>query len=413
MTPNKSKVEYKMVTYPVVLRRFALRSKRLLSLVGSICLILVLAVLLLPACAQQAAPTTPGATTPAATTPGATKPAATTPAATTPAVTKPAPSPQATVYNWKMTTCGAKVTPWHYNNEDFAQRVKDMSNGRINITLYPLAVLFDAKDTVDNVQHKVVEMAMQFADYNVTKDPQFRLTCYIVGDPLNVGEYLLFQKAGAQAISAELYAKYGSHLLGKMLFSTENFLCKKPVTKAADLKGLKLRGSGPSEMLFKELGALPTYVSSAEAYTAIQLGTIEGGDVTGAKGNWDMGLHEVTSYIIEPCFYNTQGGAGADWIINEEVWKSLSPDLQSILVSAADSSGMNSWLSERKENLEYRQKMVDKGLKVCTIPPSEMEIIYKATYKVWNQLAAMDPTSDKMIKLLKQTCNFVGKPIIE
>ena len=66
---------------------------------------------------------------------------------------------------------------------------------------------------------------------------------------------------------------------------------------------------------------------------------------------------------------------------------------------------------ERRQNLEYHQKMIDYGLEVCIIPPSEMETINKATVKVWDELAAMDPVSGKIIKLLKEITTFVGKPM--
>jgi len=361
-----------------------MKTTKILYLVASICMVLVMIIsMVLAACAKEEAPA---------------------PAA-------PAPAPAVEVYNWKMTTCGATVTPWHYNNEILVDMVEAMSDGRIEIELHALATLFDPKDTVANVEQGVVELAMQFADYNVGKDGRFRLMCYIVGNPLDIGEELLFQRSGYLDMIKELYAEYDCYVFGKMFFSQEQFLSKKPVTKVADFKGLKVRASGPGEMLFKELGALPTYITSSEAYTAIQLGTIDGGDVTGAKGNWDMGLHEVTSYIIIPPVYNVAGGAAADWIINMDLWNSLSSDLQAILEGAAGIAGIESWIVERRQNLEYHQKMIDYGLEVLTIPESEMAVINKAKVKVWDELAAMDPVSEKIIKLIKETCAFVGKPM--
>ena len=359
-----------------------MKTKKLLYLVASICMVLVMIIsMVLAACAKEEAPAAP------------------------------APAPAEEVYDWNMTTCGASVTPWHYNNEILVDMIEDMSDGRIQIELHPLGTLFDAKDTVANVDQGVVELAMQFADYNVGKDGRFRLMCYIMGNPLDMGEELIFQREGYLDMIKELYAEYGTYVFGKMFFSQEQFLCKKPIRTVADLEGLKVRASGPGELLFKELGALPTYISSSEAYTAIQLGTIDGGDVTGAKGNWDMGLHEVTSYIIVPPIYNVAGAAAADWIINMDLWNSLPSDLQAIMEGAAGAAGIESWIVERRQNLEYHQKMVDYGLEVIVLPDSEMEIITKATVKVWDEVATMDPVSEKIIKLLKETCAFVGKPM--
>jgi TRAP-type C4-dicarboxylate transport system substrate-binding protein len=94
-----------------------------------------------------------------------------------------------------------------------------------------------------------------------------------------------------------------------------------------------------------------------------------------------------------------------------DLWNSLPSDLQTIIEGAAGSAGIESWIVERRQNLEYEQKMIDYGLEVITIPSSDLESITKATVKVWDELAAMDSVSAPIIKLLKETCAFVGKPM--
>jgi len=358
-----------------------LKGKKLLSLVGSICLVLVLAALLLPACA----------------------PAEEAPEAA-------APTPAEPVYKWRMVSMGTAVSPWHTTEFYFVDAVETMSNGRIEIELYPKGELFDVTDSVYNVSEGVVELAATAGDYAKGFDTRFGNLSYLPGSPLDdVAKFdiMIYRTGYAEAISA-LYAEYNCKWLGVSYGPPEQMLSAVPIRTLEDFKGLKLRGSGPSELMFNALGASATYIDFGEIYTAIQLGTIVGGDATTAKGNWDMGFHEVTSYIIEPMLYTR--GFTMDHFVNMDAWDSLTPDLQEMLIVACRAGGLNAHTEERGADLEYQLKMIDYGLELITLPPEDVAEAFALAQEIWDELAAADPMSAIRVKCERETARLLGVP---
>lgn len=315
------------------------------------------------------------------------------------------------VFNWRMTTQGPAVSIWHYGNEYFADIVNDMSDGRLQITLHPGGSLFPVPDTLDNVTQGVVEMAQCGGVAFAGKDPTFTAVSFVTGASIDntMDEAVYVWHTDYKDIVSDLYAKHGCKWLAPGWIPGEQYVSRVPIRSADDYKGLKIRASGMSELLFQELGASTTYVQGSEIYSALQLGTIDGCDAAGAAGNWDTGLHEVTDYIIKPGFHLNMGHI--DHFVNQDAWNSLPPDLQHILQVAAIAGGDHFGTEIHAKNLIAEQNMIDYGLEVITLPDEELEKIHQAAVRVWDDVAASTPEAARLIGIYEETCALVGKPM--
>jgi TRAP-type mannitol/chloroaromatic compound transport system substrate-binding protein len=323
-----------------------------------------------------------------------------------------APSaPQDEVIKWRMTTQGPAVSIWHYANEYFTDIVKDMSGGRLEITLHPGGSLFPVPDTLDNVVQGVVEMAQCGGVAFAGKDPTFTAVSFVTGASIDntMDEAVYVWYTDYKDIVSDLYAKHGCKWLAPGWIPGEQYVSTVPIRTAEDYKGLKIRASGMSELLFQELGASTCYVQGSEIYSALQLGTIDGCDAAGAAGNWDTGLHEVTKYIIKPCFHLNMGHI--DHFVNQDAWDSLPPDLQNIVQVAAIAGGDHFGNQIHAANLIAEQKMIDYGLEVITLPDEELAKIHEAAVKVWDDVAASTPEAARLLQIYEETCALVGKPM--
>jgi len=133
-----------------------------------------------------------------------------------------------------------------------------------------------------------------------------------------------------------------------------------------------------------------------------------GGDATTAKGNWDMGFHEVTSYIIEPMLYTR--GFTMDHFVNMDAWDSLTPDLQEMLFVACRAGGLNAHTEERGADLEYQLKMIDYGLELITLPQEDVTEAFALAQEIWDELAAADPMSAIRVESERETARLLGVP---
>ncbi|SNZ08711.1 TRAP transporter substrate-binding protein [Cohaesibacter gelatinilyticus] len=106
----------------------------------------------------------------------------------------------------------------------------------------------------------------------------------------------------------------------------------RPLTKVADLKGLKMRV--PQQEVYietsKALGASPQAMPFSEAYQAFKTGVIDGQDNPPAN-IWDFKIQEVQKFMTI-----TNYSTGPDpLIVNEEWYKGLPDDLKKIFDDVA------------------------------------------------------------------------------
>jgi TRAP-type C4-dicarboxylate transport system substrate-binding protein len=78
----------------------------------------------------------------------------------------------------------------------------------------------------------------------------------------------------------------------------KGLICRNPVTKVEDVKGLKIRAVGATTRLIQELGGVPVVMGPPDATTAMERGTIDcvHGVVTWLK---NFGYWDVAKYMLE------------------------------------------------------------------------------------------------------------------
>ena len=98
------------------------------------------------------------------------------------------------------------------------------------------------------------------------------------------------------------------------------------VEKPEDLKGLTLRGSGLTFLIYLEkLGATPVSLAAMDMYDAMQRGTIEGSLYS--IGDWKgYGFQELFRYVVTGM--NAGHWTGSSDMMTEETWAKLPADIQ-------------------------------------------------------------------------------------
>ncbi|KPK90691.1 MAG: hypothetical protein AMJ94_08705 [Deltaproteobacteria bacterium SM23_61] len=310
-------------------------------------------------------------------------------------------------FNWKISVFGTP-SDWEYKGiQYFCDAVEKMSSGRLTLKMFQVGVPFPPTESVSGVSRGLTEMAVTGGYYLAGVHKAFGVYALVPAGPMHTftEHIMLTRTAGYQAITKKLYGPKIHHVAHAVNPPTA-FLSKKPITKLADFQGFLLRTASPRDRVFSKLGAKPTYIATPEIYTALQLGTIEGVDKGGYVNVYGLRLHEVTKYIIEPQFICPT--ATMDIIANKASWDKLPKDLQAIVTEAGISTALHFFVEGQRLDFETRKKMMDYGLKLCTIPPDEMAKIYKLAREVWSQLAAETPEGAEIIKLYLNTAKACG-----
>ena len=152
-----------------------------------------------------------------------------------------------------------------------------------------------------------------------------------------------------------------------------------PIRTADDLRGFKIRVVGRITIdLFKALGASPVPLSINELYTALQTHLVDGED-TPLATKQGAHLYEVEKYLS--LTYHSWSGI---WLAaNADVWKSLPPDLQAIILRNQAKFTILERADTKALNASIADKLGRQGMVVNTVDPASFRAPLKAYYDTW------------------------------
>ncbi|MBQ9419301.1 MAG: C4-dicarboxylate TRAP transporter substrate-binding protein, partial [Synergistaceae bacterium] len=151
-------------------------------------------------------------------------------------------------------------------------------------------------------------------------------------------------------------------------YGERHTLTTKPVKTVDDLKGLQIRV--PTNQIqtkgFEVLGATPVGMSLGDVYTALQQGTIDGGE-NPLSTLYGRKHHEVAKYLIlDGHVLNF-----TNWICSSMWFDSLTEEQQKALVETGYEAGVYNNELQAKANDYYRGLMEKEGVTVV-VPDEEV-----------------------------------------
>ena len=108
---------------------------------------------------------------------------------------------------------------------------------------------------------------------------------------------------------------------------------KKEINSLADLKGMKYRIYGIGAETYGRLGVSVVTIPGGEIVPAMERGVIEGAEWINCEEDKKLGLHQVAKHYYTPGMHEPV--TGGQLMINGDVWKKLTPDLQEIVKVAS------------------------------------------------------------------------------
>ena len=209
-----------------------------------------------------------------------------------------------------------------------AQKIKDQSNGRLEITIYPNSVLGGDTAMISQVISGALQMYLLPVDLLAPRNPAFGI--FGVGFAFPDYDHVWAAVDGdlgnllrGLAEQMGLYCLGTAYDHGYRQITTRT----KPITSPDDLKGFKIRLPVAPLLiaLFRHLGASPTAINFSEVYSALQTGVVDGQEnplvlIDTAK------LYEVQKF----CSITNHVWSGFHTSFSIAAWKKLPPDLQEI-----------------------------------------------------------------------------------
>ena len=239
-------------------------------------------------------------------------------------------------YEWTFQTSAQAGDNFFSIEEDWAERVEAMSNGRIDINIVPVGTVVAHNETLDAVGAGILQGHITDPSYFSGKDPAFAMLGNLVGawsHPSQMFNYMNY--GGGKELFNELVNPYGLQFLGASATGVEAFLSSKPIYGVDDLQGIKMRApEGMVQEVFAAAGAAPVNLPGSEVYTSLEKGVIDAADYTVFSTNHAQGMHEFANYPLYPGFHSMPV---IEVSLNKDIYDGLPADLKEILeVSVRD-----------------------------------------------------------------------------
>ena len=286
----------------------------------------------------------------------------------------------------KMQTSWGASNIWQEFAQDYADRVNEMSGGRLVVEVLPAGAVVGAFQVMDAVNDGVIDAAHSVSAYWYGKSKAASLfgTGPVFGASSTAMLGWFYEGGGA-----ELYRELTQDILGMdvvgflgfPMFAQPFGWFKEPINSVNDIQGFKYRTVGLAADLLQSMGMSVAQLPGGEIVPAMERGVIDAFEFNNPSSDRDFGAQDVAKNYYLSSYH--QAAEQFEFLFNRFTYEDLEPDLQAILryaVEASATANTNKALRRYSADLQWLQD--EAGVTVHRTPKD----ILDAQVKAWDAL---------------------------
>ena len=214
--------------------------------------------------------------------------------------------------------------------EAWAAEIEKLSKGQIKIKIFVAGSLTPAPQIYDGVVKGISDFGLSVFAYSPGRFPVIAA----VDNPLGYPNAYVATKT-INELSRKFKPKELSDVHVCYLFAHGPGLlhtAKKPVRTLEDVKGLKIRSTGTSQLIVRALGAVPVAMSQGETYDALKKNIVDG-TLVPIEALEGFKQAEVLKYTT--LTYSAAYSQGFFVAMNLKKWNALPKNLQQIITDVS------------------------------------------------------------------------------
>lgn len=287
-----------------------------------------------------------------------------------------------------------------FMTDTWAPKLKEMTNGRLEIEVLPTKAVVPHRETIDAVANGILDGDLNAVAYFAGRDPAFAILGDLIAGYDTVDQKRTFyMHGGGKEILQKLYDKYTKgklHVIGAGPYAKEALVSKTEITTVEGLKGVKIRSpEGLASEVFKRVGAAPVSLPFSEVYTALEKGLIDAADASAFVNNEASGMHKIAKFPIYPGIHSM---AVLQFVINKDVWNKL---------SKGDQTALEVWYSAAYDAMRREADQQDqaiaakyadgKTVKVIDWAQEERDKFRAVAVQAWEDFAKKSPLAQEAL----------------
>ena len=260
---------------------------------------------------------------------------------------------------WKYQSTWPTKDIFHDDAVDYANKVNEMSGGRLKLDVLAAGAVVPAFQMADAVHSGILDAGHGVCAYWYGKHKAYSL----FGTPPSFGwdahGFLAwFYHGGGEALYKELVGDILKlNLTGLLYFPMPTQPLgwfKKEIKSGDDFKGMKYRTVGLSADLFKEMGAAVTILPGGEIVPAMDRGLLDAAEFNNPSSDLLLGFPDVSKYYMLGSHH--QQMEAFEIIFNKQKYDALPTELKAILRHAAFSASSDQlWYSYDRYSKDFEE----------------------------------------------------------
>lgn len=303
-------------------------------------------------------------------------------------------------FSWKMTTAFPPGQPFYSvgpgSLTDLAERIRVMSQGRLDIKVFHGGELVPAFEGFDAVRQGVVECNGWVSYFGAGKVPAAQFFGAVPFGMSFQGQNAWFYDGGGIELWHEVYEP-----LGLVAFPCGNTGVQmtgwfnKEINSLDDMKGLRMRIPGLAGKAYARVGVDVKLLPGGEIFPALERGVIDAAEWVGPAQDKILGLNKAAKYYYTTGWHEPT--TVTELAINKAAWDKLPDDLKMIVQTCCAATNLLSHSWAEANNSIALQEFIDGGTEVKVLPEDVIKGLKKEMGPVYEELAAKDEAFKKVM----------------
>ena len=287
---------------------------------------------------------------------------------------------------WKMATKMPPESPEGKAFQKFADLVKEKSNGRMVIDVFPAEQLGKTEAAIEQLQAGLIQVYPEGDSYLQKYEPDMKYTSlpFLFQSREHWVRFMASDRVKGWLDAVKI--KHNIIVLGNITDFVRGpyrvMVSTKPITSLSDVKGLKLR-LHPDDVAiaaWKYLGANTIVLPWTEIYESLGRGIVEACNSPMALVE-SMKFYEQAKYIVR----HNEYPQGLAFMTNYKAFQALSPELQKIVLDSHKEACAYSAVIMSKVAEESIARMQAKGADYSTIDTQPFVDRMSGLYQQWEK----------------------------
>jgi TRAP-type mannitol/chloroaromatic compound transport system substrate-binding protein len=301
---------------------------------------------------------------------------------------------------------------FHEYATDFAKKVNDMTGGDLKIEVLPAGAVVPAFGLLDAVTKGTLDGGHGVLVYHYGKQNALALWGSGPAYGMDAQQLLAWHKyGGGKELLAKLYGSIGANVVsfpyGPMWTQPLGWF-KKPITKAADMKGLKYRTVGLSVDVFTGMGVAVNALPGGEIVPAMDRGLLDAAEFNNMTSDKLLGFPDVSKVCMLQSFH--QNAEQFEIMFNKTKFDALPAKMKAIIENAVEAASQDvSWKSIDRYSKDYVELRTKDKVNFYRTPSA----ILQAQITAYDQVAEKKGAGNALFKEIEASQKAFAERVLK